>query len=379
MKRFPVYFTENYRDQPLIYSKKAYYAAVLATFIVCMIALTFPLALHDLKYDPMMITVLLTVLAMGLASLFLIRTGHLEAAVNVLLVMGIMRILMLFPAPYAILFYVTTAVILISFAICQVRPYQIIGPSAVILIIHALKLRQQFRLFNAAWIDQVVLDMHFFGFVHVVLLEIIGFFIVYIINSEIQKSQELADSQKILAQNASQLQALNVLLEDAASRDHLTGAFNRRKMDEIVALESRRGIDGPMFLSMIMFDLDDFKLVNDSYGHKAGDEVLSRTAQTVLSEIRKTDYLIRWGGEEFLVLLFREEPGGTEDMAERLRHLIEQQRYKLPTFPGKYITVTASFGYAIQREGEALDSQINRADKALYISKRTGKNKITGQ
>lgn len=377
--KFKAFYTDSYRDKPLIYSKKASYAAVLATFIVSMITITFPLALYDLGFDPLMISTLLGILALALSSLLMIRKGSLEAAVNVLLTLGTMRILMLFADPYAILFYVTTAVIIISIAICQVKQYQIVLPSVLILIIHGAKLWQQYRLFKEAWITQVVLDMHFFGFLHVILLEIIGFFIVYIINSEIRKSEELIASRETLTQYTSQLQELNLLLEDAASRDRLTGAFNRRKMDEIIAHEANRDLDGPQFLSLIMFDMDDFKQINDTYGHKTGDEVLARTAQTVLAEIRKTDYLIRWGGEEFLVLLFREEPGGTQDMAERLRHLIAQLRYKLPGEHEHGISVTASFGYAIQQDNETLDMQINRADSALYAAKRAGKNCVSGE
>lgn len=376
MSKFRTFFTEYYLDKPLIYSKKAYYAAVLGCFIITMILFTFPLALYDLGFDPARIGVLLFILALGLLSLVLVRRGYLESAVNVLLALGIMRILMLFPDPYAILFYITTAVILISYAICQVKRYQVVVPSILILMIHAVKLWEQFRLFRAGWTDQLDMDMHFFGFLHVVLLGIIGLFIVYIITSEIRKSEELIQSRETLTEYTTQLQELNRLLDDAASRDRLTGAYNRRKMDEIIAHEASKGIEDPLILSIIMFDMDDFKQVNDSYGHVTGDEVLARTAQTVLAEIRKTDYLIRWGGEEFLVLLFREEPGGTRDMAERLRHLIAEQRYRL--LKDQEISVTASFGYAVHQDHETLDTLISRADEALYLSKRSGKNQVTG-
>jgi len=379
MKALFSYLTAAYGKQPLIYTKKAVYASLLCLFIIGILLFTLPLALRDLEYAPVPVAVLVAILLLCLLSLRLIRRGHLESAVNILLALGFIRVLMLFPDAYAILMYITSAVIIISTAICQIRPYQIVAAPLLIFGVHSAKLSQQAVLYQNGQISHLVFDMHLYSFLHVCALILVSFFIVYVIRSEIQKSEALISSQQQLSSYAEKLEELNALLEDTASRDRLTGAYNRRKMDEIIRHEAQRHDGSPLKPAMVMFDLDAFKLVNDTYGHQAGDVVLARTAQTVLGEIRKSDYLIRWGGEEFLLLLFRETPEGTRDTAERLRKLISLQRYHLPGAPEEGVAVTASFGYATPRQEETAEGQINRADTALYEAKRAGKNCVVGE
>jgi diguanylate cyclase (GGDEF)-like protein len=156
-------------------------------------------------------------------------------------------------------------------------------------------------------------------------------------------------------------------LVDSATRDHLTGLFDRSALR--VALERAcQGDAQPV--SVIMIDLDDFKLVNDSRGHLAGDRVLVRAAEILRQSLRDTDIPARYGGEEFCVVLPGRSLQEAATVAERLRARIEQEL-------GAH-GVTASFGVASrpQEAGGPL-ALLRAADNALYASKRAGKNRVT--
>lgn len=154
-------------------------------------------------------------------------------------------------------------------------------------------------------------------------------------------------------------------LEKLAMTDELTQALNRSKFEEIIGREMDRAARGKKPLSVIIFDIDRFKAVNDSFGHLTGDHVLRTLADIAREHIRDSDYLVRWGGEEFLIV--SPETGVEKAMlvAERLRKVMSGHMFE---YMGP---VTASFGVAEYREGESRDSLILRADKAMYNAKRT--------
>ena len=148
-----------------------------------------------------------------------------------------------------------------------------------------------------------------------------------------------------------------------ASHDPLTDAFNRNFFEhnhERIVQECYHKRKLPGFL---LFDIDHFKKVNDTYGHNQGDQVLSELAELVKSSIRDTDYLIRWGGEEFILIFPTDNHESVEKFAHNLRSRIEE---KLFTNIGK---VTCSFGGTILFEEEALESVVERADQAMYFVK----------
>lgn len=158
--------------------------------------------------------------------------------------------------------------------------------------------------------------------------------------------------------------------QERAERDYLTEAFNRRGFEtrlEAACATSKR-YQRP--LSLIFLDLDYFKAINDSYGHAIGDEVLRGIAQTLLAEIRETDILSRWGGEEFGILAPETPPAEAAALAERLREAISSRSF--PTV-GR---VTASLGVA-QFDKEELPSEfLRRADEALYAAKANGRDRV---
>ncbi|EGJ49984.1 diguanylate cyclase [Desulfocurvibacter africanus] len=156
-----------------------------------------------------------------------------------------------------------------------------------------------------------------------------------------------------------------------ASTDHLTGAMNRMSFQEFLSEEMKRATRYGTPLSVAMFDIDDFKRINDELGHDAGDRVLVGLVKLVEANIRELDRLARWGGEEFMLLA----PGcGPEEMAklgEKLRALIESGQ------PGGVGRVTCSFGVSDFAPGDTGADLLRRADEALYLAKRRGKNTVT--
>lgn len=161
------------------------------------------------------------------------------------------------------------------------------------------------------------------------------------------------------------------LLEYQVSHDKLTGLFNRHKFDDIYSKEIKRAKRYENDLSMIIFDLDNFKQINDNYGHLTGDEVLREIADITLNSVREQDISVRWGGEEFLVLLPQTNLAGAVAAANKIKTSITAQ-----AISSKSLNVTASFGVAQLLKDDDEASFMTRSDGLLYEAKRAGKNKV---
>lgn len=168
------------------------------------------------------------------------------------------------------------------------------------------------------------------------------------------------------------------LLQKAAIHDALTGLHNRRHFDQVLDVEFGLAIDNSWPLTLGFIDLDYFKDVNDTHGHVVGDSVLVKVAGVLKKNLRERDYIMRYGGEEFVVLL----PGHGMEAAlkvfERLRSAVEEAEHAGDT--GKRFRVTTSIGLAAHMDGENhMDDSIDlvrAADRALYDAKRSGRNRI---
>lgn len=163
--------------------------------------------------------------------------------------------------------------------------------------------------------------------------------------------------------------------ERAAKTDLLTGVHNRRWMDEMFPRQLARSERSGQPLALLMVDIDRFKRLNDTYGHLIGDVVLKSTARRLAETLRPTDFLVRYGGEEFLAML----PGAGEQpaltAAQRLRTAVEQLVFP-PAEPGTMLRVTVSIGVAVLAQGESIEQIIERADNALYRAKAAGRNTV---
>jgi diguanylate cyclase (GGDEF)-like protein/hemerythrin-like metal-binding protein/PAS domain S-box-containing protein len=191
------------------------------------------------------------------------------------------------------------------------------------------------------------------------------------IEAKNQLIEQLKASENQLSDLSMALKLKNETLEKVTITDQLTGAFNRfyfekRAMGEI---ERSRRYGTP--LSLLIFDLDFFKKINDQWGHGFGDSVLKRMSVEVMSTIRSTDLFARWGGEEFVVLMPGTDQRHAVMAAEKLRKALSQVLH--PTI-GR---VTASFGVAEHRYGEQLENWFTRADRAMYRSKSHGRNLVS--
>ncbi len=165
----------------------------------------------------------------------------------------------------------------------------------------------------------------------------------------------------------------NGQLEILAATDVLTGLINRRKMFDIVEQEIIRFHRNQNPFCIMMSDIDNFKKINDQYGHAAGDHILIEYSKIHKKNSRRLDRIARWGGEEFLTLLPETDIKGGGILAEKLRQKIESHPYY---YNGKEIKVTASFGLAEFNDISEIDQCIQIADARLYQAKNSGRNRV---
>jgi two-component system cell cycle response regulator len=176
---------------------------------------------------------------------------------------------------------------------------------------------------------------------------------------------------------AGQLETLyHINLTNAASMDKLTGLYNRKYISEVLEVEFKRAKALHSNISVVLFDIDNFKKINDTYGHDCGDFVLTTLgAQVKASGLRERDLAGRYGGEEFIVVLTNSASQQAADVAERIRRRIEAHDF---LYEGQRIAVTVSLGVATIRKEFHFGADIYKeADKALYESKKNGKNRVT--
>jgi diguanylate cyclase (GGDEF)-like protein len=187
---------------------------------------------------------------------------------------------------------------------------------------------------------------------------------------EITSKDEIGQLTGVFNKMVRKLKELQDELRTTAAVDALTGAYNRKKIEQLLEgeIERARRYNSP--LSLILFDLDHFKIVNDTYGHLSGDYVLKTVIGIIQDHIRKTDLLGRWGGEEFMLLAPETGIEQATEFAEKIRQQVELFAYQ------KVGTITISSGLTEFKVGDTIDSLIMRADNALYKAKRNGRNRV---
>jgi diguanylate cyclase (GGDEF)-like protein len=156
-------------------------------------------------------------------------------------------------------------------------------------------------------------------------------------------------------------------------RDDLTGLYNRRHLTKMIELEKERSARSGAVFSLAMIDIDDFKKINDTYGHLAGDQALKTFAAALKSILRKTDFCGRFGGEEFCVVLTQTDILRAKIFAERIRSCIEDISF--PTLDPNF-KVTVSIGLTECKMQESFDEMLSRADNAMYKAKHEGRNRV---
>jgi diguanylate cyclase (GGDEF)-like protein len=190
--------------------------------------------------------------------------------------------------------------------------------------------------------------------------------------SQVDAAMSLTGQVAVALENA----RLHAIVEHQALVDSLTGLANRRSLEEKLRAELARSARFDESMCLVLADLDNFKLVNDRYGHAVGDEVLKEFAAVLAETVRESDAAGRWGGEEFALVLSGTDLSGGLRLAERARTALEARTVLLPD--GSRLAVTASFGVAAFPDVPERDLLLEAADSALYEAKRAGKNQVAG-
>lgn len=185
---------------------------------------------------------------------------------------------------------------------------------------------------------------------------------------------ELKNSRELLQKYINELEIKNRELDSMSKTDYLTELANRRFMTTRLKEETARGERTGEKFSILMCDIDNFKKVNDTYGHEIGDLVIKKVANSIKSVVREYDVVSRWGGEEFLILLINTNIIAAEKAAEKIREEIEHNKFAIDNGSFK---VTISIGVTEYLNEFSISENVNNADKALYESKHSGKNKVT--
>ena len=202
----------------------------------------------------------------------------------------------------------------------------------------------------------------------------VGMVVVVLLSSTFLTTRVQSTREHLRRQKAELAQALEQIRQ-LATHDDLTGLLNRRAMLDRMQLEQRRSLRSGSPLLIAQLDIDHFKAVNDTHGHAAGDLVLQSFADTVRRNVRDTDVLARWGGEEFVLLLCDTPASDAVTLMERLRQAVQAMQVPVPQ-GGQPITVTVSIGLARHAPADPLAGTLERADRALYAAKAGGRNRV---
>lgn len=168
-------------------------------------------------------------------------------------------------------------------------------------------------------------------------------------------------------------------LEKESFTDPLTGVYNRRYMEQCLQEEITKAHRYKFDLSLLLLDLDDFKLINDRYGHQGGDQMLADVSALVIHELRESDILARYGGEEFLVVAPSTAHVDAKSLAERIRKRIETHNFSLCTNVPEPVAIKLTVSIGVSSYGGSITSReslIQTADNNLYKAKEQGRNKV---
>lgn len=266
-------------------------------------------------------------------------------------------------AAYPLLDSMRTAVLpvfilILSFSTCQLRQRQTQLLSAAALILLA---------------SAITVDQHFHHASHALKVDL-GHFVtvVFCVYGVAILSSRMARLRRWLTQQREDLSAALVRIEELAIRDTLTGLYNRRHGEELLRQAQERIDRGDPPKAALLLDLDHFKRVNDQHGHAAGDDVLRTFAELCRLSLRATDAVIRWGGEEFLVLLSGED---AQTPIQRLRDAVAATRVPVDGGDGE-LRFSFSGGLAWMEPGDSVDRLLERADLALYSAKGMGRDRV---
>lgn len=318
-----------------------------------------------------------------IAPVFLRRTLNVNQVVVVYTVVTIVVLITIFANVFPACFI--EGVGLTAFKIISEHIISLILLVAIVLLLYyrAAFDRRVLQWLIASLVLTVVAELAFtfyvsvYGFSNLIghVLKLIAFFLIYLAIVEMG----LEAPHRLLFRNLKRHEeALENALQEVqrlAITDSLTSLYNRRHFSKVGEDEIQRTCRYGRSLSAIMMDIDNFKRVNDTFGHKVGDQILQGVAGSCRQELRSVDVLGRYGGDEFVILLPENDRVAAGKVAERLRKTIADIQINTAKGPVK---ITASLGVAsVDCDKPSLETLLNRADKALYVAKKRGGNRIS--
>ena len=201
----------------------------------------------------------------------------------------------------------------------------------------------------------------------------------FLLAENAKMQNEASSLKKSLEQSKSQIDKLRAHLAEAqeiSMRDPLTSLSNRRRFDDRLARELADAREQGTALSLVLADIDNFKKVNDLFGHTIGDEILKMFARVLQDNVCARDTVARYGGEEFAVILPETEVERARQITERMRSQLEGMQLALNGSGQVIGRITASFGIAELGQGDDADTLVQRADETLYQAKCAGRNRV---
>ena len=191
-----------------------------------------------------------------------------------------------------------------------------------------------------------------------------------------QQIQTLKQRIHLMEQESIELRQSAMRSRDQALKDPLTGIWNRQALNEVLEKEYTRWQRYQKSLSIILWDIDFFKKINDQYGHAAGDKVLKTIAQIFTSQTREADFVSRYGGEEFMGIFPETELNNALGLANKIREKIANSKFH---YEGEAVAITASAGLACFNKGDTIETVFKRADQTLYKAKEQGRNRCLAE
>lgn len=336
----------QYHNGNVQYQKKAEYTVVFLGLlyiwaIFVFIYKSFLMGLSFATYGPALIFLIFFTIII----LFL-KSGKLKLALNIFITTGFIRLIYLLKDVDNIEFYIMILINILVTAFVYIENYQLIGTYIFYIGLMIVKIMQYYKLAGIGQMDFMMVHFGMFALFGIIVYMIMISQMIKIITSDIEKT---------------------VKLEYLANRDFLTGTYNRRMFDDSVNKLSNS--DYPV--SLILFDIDFFKNINDTYGHKTGDAILVEIAKITEKEIRKSDSLYRWGGEEFIIILRQTNLYEAKLVADKLRKIFENYQ-----FENISESITISYGVSELEHNQDFEQLVSKADQALYKAKSNGRNRV---
>lgn len=284
-----------------------------------------------------------TFLILFLLLFFLLQNRKLELCINLLMLSGFLRCGILFYYKQPVQYISMLFLIILALAITHVKKYQLFSG---FIIAYTAFLTRLIYLYTHTInpTTKLCFSQLLYSFILFIIYSFLVFFLVEIINNEIEEAE---------------------ILENVANTDLLTQLSNRRKLEfDLSKLIKLSDIS----FSMLLIDLDYFKQINDTYGHKIGDIILHEFAEYSRSIINSNNPIYRWGGEEFIIILKHSSKSESLKFAENYRLAIQKNTYS------QNINLSVSIGVVTYSKNDDSDSLFKKADNALYIAKEKGRN-----